>query len=54
MAAILKNGPYMALPSAIKRGSSAALDTTAVWYSEALMREYAKGGGDYGAVAYVG
>lgn len=54
MAAILKNGPYMALPSAIKRGSSAALDTTAVWYDEALMREYAAGQGDLGAVAYVG
>ena len=31
MAVINKNGTYMALPSAIKRGSAAALDTTSVW-----------------------
>ena len=44
MAIINKNGTYMALPSAIKRGSAVALDTTSVWYDRALMEAYAKGG----------
>lgn len=59
MAVINKNGTYMALPSAIKRGSAAALDTTSVWYDRALMEFYAQGGGKLGEVdvpitAYVG
>ena len=59
MAIINKNGTYMALPSAIKRGSAAALDTTSVWYDRALMEFYAQGGGKFGEVdvpitAYVG
>ena len=44
MAIINKNGTYMALPSAIKRGGAVALDTTSVWYDRALMEAYAKGG----------
>lgn len=44
MAIINKNGTYMALPSAIKRGSAVALDTTSVWYDRALMEAYARGG----------
>ena len=44
MAIINKNGTYMALPSAIKRGNAIALDTTSVWYDRALMEAYAKGG----------
>jgi hypothetical protein len=59
MAVINKNGNYMALPSAIKRGSAVALDTTSVWYDRALMEFYAQGGGKLGEVdvpitAYVG
>lgn len=59
MAVINKNGTYMALPSAIKRGSATALDTTSVWYDRALMEFYAQGGGKLGEVevpitAYVG
>ena len=59
MAVINKNGTYMALPSAIKRGSAIALDTTSVWYDRALMEFYAQGGGKLGEVdvpitAYVG
>lgn len=50
MAIIDKNGTYMALPSAIKRGNPVALDTTAVWYTKAEMEEYAANG----ATAYVG
>lgn len=44
MAIINKNGTYMALPSAIKRGSAIALDTTSIWYDRALMEAYAAGG----------
>ena len=59
MAVINKNGTYMALPSAIKRGGANALDTTSVWYDRALMEFYAQGGGKLGEVdvpitAYVG
>ena len=59
MAVINKNGTYMALPSAIKRGGATALDTTSVWYDRALMEFYAQGGGKLGEVdvpitAYVG
>ena len=59
MAVINKNGTYMALPSAIKRGSATALDTTSVWYDRALMEFYAQGGGKFGEIdvpitAYVG
>lgn len=59
MAVINKNGTYMALPSAIKRGSATALDTTSVWYDRTLMEFYAQGGGKLGEVdvpitAYVG
>lgn len=50
MAAIKKNADYMALPASIKRGQSAPLDTTAVWYSKAELDEYAQNG----ATAYVG
>lgn len=50
MAVINKNGTYMALPSAIKRGSAIALDTTAVWYSREEMENYAA----TSVVAYVG
>lgn len=50
MASIKQNPDYMALPSSIKRGQNAPLDTTAVWYSMASLEEYAKNG----ATAYVG
>lgn len=50
MATIKQNPDYMALPSSIKRGQNAPLDTTAVWYSKASLEEYAKNG----ATAYVG
>lgn len=46
MAQINKNPAYMALPSGIKRGVAAALDTTSVWYNYDLMVAYAKGGED--------
>lgn len=44
MAQINKNPALMALPSGIKRGVAAALDSTSVWYSYDLMAAYAKGG----------
>ena len=44
MAQINKNPALMALPSGIKRGIAAALDSTSVWYSYDLMAAYAKGG----------
>lgn len=44
MALINKNPALMALPSGIKRGVAAALDSTSVWYSYDLMVAYAKGG----------
>lgn len=50
MAVIEKNGTYMALPMAIKRGNPIALDTTAIWYSLEELRTYAQ----TGATAYVG
>lgn len=50
MAIINKNTTYMALPSSIKRGNPFPLDTTAVWYDEALMKDYAA----TSVVAYVG
>lgn len=50
MAVINKNGTFMALPMAIKRGNPYAIDTTSVWYDRASLEEYAKSG----ATAYVG
>lgn len=50
MATILNDAAYMALPMNIKRGNPIPLDTTAVWYDEAKLKEYAKSG----ATAYVG
>lgn len=50
MAVINKNGTFMALPMAIKRGNPYAIDTTSVWYDRAALEEYAK----TGATAYVG
>lgn len=50
MATIKQNPDYMALPSSIKRGQNAPLDTTAVWYSLDELKEYAANG----ATAYVG
>lgn len=44
MAQINKNPALMALPSGIKRGVAAALDSTSVWYSYDLMAAYAQGG----------
>lgn len=48
--AVIKNGDYMALPIAIKRGNPIPLDTTAVWYDKTELENYAKSG----ATAYVG
>lgn len=48
--AVIKNGDYMALPIAIKRGNPIPLDTTAVWYNKTELETYAKSG----ATAYVG
>lgn len=50
MAVIEKNGTYMALPMAIKRGNPISLDTTAIWYSFEELQTYAQ----TGATAYVG
>lgn len=50
MAVINKNGTFMALPMAIKRGNPYAIDTTSVWYDRTALEEYAKSG----ATAYVG
>lgn len=50
MAVINKNGTFMALPMAIKRGNPYAIDTTSVWYDRAALEEYAQSG----ATAYVG
>lgn len=50
MAVIEKNGTYMALPMAIKRGNPVSLDTTAIWYSLEELQTYAQ----TGATAYVG
>lgn len=44
MAQINKNPALMALPSGIKRGVAAALDSTSVWYNYDLMSAYAQGG----------
>ena len=48
--AVIKNGDYMALPIAIKRGNPIPLDTTAVWYNKTELETYAVSG----ATAYVG
>lgn len=48
--AVIKNGDYMALPIAIKRGNPIPLDTTAVWYNKTELETYAASG----ATAYVG
>lgn len=48
--AVIKNGDYMALPIAIKRGNPIPLDTTAVWYDKTELETYAASG----ATAYVG
>lgn len=48
--AVIKNGDYMALPIAIKRGNPIPVDTTAVWYDKTELENYAKSG----ATAYVG
>lgn len=48
--AVIKNGDYMALPIAIKRGNPIPIDTTAVWYDKTELENYAKSG----ATAYVG
>ena len=50
MAVIEKNGTYMALPMAIKRGNPVSLDTTAIWYSLEELQTYAQ----TGPTAYVG
>lgn len=50
MAVIEKNGTYMALPMAIKRGNPVSLDTTAIWYSLEELQNYAR----TGATAYCG
>lgn len=50
MAIIKKDGGYMSLPIQIQRGNPIPLDKYAVWYDEALMRDYAKNN----PVAYVG
>lgn len=44
MAQINKNPALIALPSGIKRGVAAALDSTSIWYSYDLMAAYAQGG----------
>lgn len=50
MAIIKLDGGYNALPISYKRGNPIPLDTTAVWYDEAKLIEYAK----TGVTAYVG
>lgn len=50
MAIIKTDGGYMSLPIQIQRGNPIPLDKYAVWYDEALMRDYAKNN----PVAYVG
>ena len=50
MAVIKKDGGYNALPISYKRGNPIPLDTTAVWYSESELKNYAK----TSVVAYVG
>ena len=50
MATILNDAAYMSFPLSIKRGNSAPVDTTAVWYDKTELETYAKSG----ATAYVG
>lgn len=50
MAIIKKDGNFMGLPMNIARGNPIPLDTTAVWYTQTEMENYAK----TGATAYVG
>ncbi len=50
MAVIKKDGGFNALPISYKRGNPIPLDTTAVWYSESELLNYAK----TSVVAYVG
>lgn len=50
MAVIKLDGGYNALPISYKRGNPIPLDTTAVWYDEAQLKNYA----ETGATAYVG
>ena len=50
MATILNDAAYMGFPLSIKRGNSAPVDTTAVWYNKTELETYAASG----ATAYVG
>lgn len=50
MATILNDAAYMGFPLSIKRGNTAPVDTTAVWYNKTELETYAASG----ATAYVG
>lgn len=50
MATIMNDAAYMGFPLSIKRGNPAPVDTTAVWYDQTELENYAK----TGATAYVG
>ena len=50
MATIMNDAAYMGFPLSIKRGNPAPVDTTAVWYDQTKLENYAK----TGATAYVG